>query len=82
MNKFFFIVLTMVFKMWPIGKIEFKKIVTCTSPHIMSCELLGFTLQPQLYSAASLSQPTTMVLFFLEERLNLKSDWPGLNLLG
>ena len=63
MNNFFFIVLTMVVKMWPIGKTEWKKIIPRTSPHVMSCELSGFNLQPQLYSVTSLPQPTPVALF-------------------
>ena len=71
MNKFFFIVLTMVVKMRPIGKTELKKTISRTSLHIMSCELSGFNLQPQLYSSPLyLNQP--LWLFFFRGKMDLE----------
>ena len=76
MNKFFFIVLTMVVKMRPIGKTELKKTISRTSLHIMSCELSGFNLQPQLYSSPLyLNQPLWLFFFRGKMDLEIRLTW-------
>ena len=66
----------MVVKMRPIGKTELKKTISRTSLHIMSCELSGFNLQPQLYSSPLyLNQPLWLFFFRGKMDLEIRLTW-------